>query len=251
MRGRRCPAEGVEAAAFVPSDAVCGFWKKGGGQKTCLSHSGVASGEGEKVWSPKLPFAPPDPLCLLSVEANEWWINLGSPLANWDDPLQNLPEVCIPLGATETHDSHRAELMCLNCRGLVFFQIFPVLCFNGSESNTSTSRRKAPPFHKQSFFTILISPNGNTTLFPGCTRQRVISTAVREPSHLHIWIPNHKAFMFVLAMCQQGPSDKCFFSSFPPVSVFCVDLRWLRSSCAVPHFVGSLQKQLDFWSLGC
>lgn len=68
----------------------------------CLSHSGVASGEGEKVWSLKLPSAPPDPLCLLSVEANEWWINLGSPLANWDDPPQNLPEVCIPLWCNQT-----------------------------------------------------------------------------------------------------------------------------------------------------
>lgn len=106
----------------------CSLWscpwllKKGGGQKTCPSHSGVASGEGEKVWSPKLLFAPPDPLCLLSVEANEWWINLGSPLANWDDPLQNLPEVCIPLGATETQILIvHPELTCLNCRGFISF----------------------------------------------------------------------------------------------------------------------------------
>lgn len=108
----------------------CCLWllKKGEGLKTCLSHSGVASAEGEKVWSPKLPFAPPDPSCLLSVEANEWWINLGSPLANWDDPLQNLPEVCIPLDTTKTQILIvHPKLACLNCRVIYLF-IFLYCC---------------------------------------------------------------------------------------------------------------------------
>lgn len=110
MRRRRCPAEGTQAAAFVPSHAFLGFWKWGEGRKRAFLVPGWPVERGEKVWSPKLPFAPLEPLCLLSVEANEWWINLGSPLANWDDPPtppENLPEVCIPLSATETN-SHRA-----------------------------------------------------------------------------------------------------------------------------------------------
>lgn len=128
--------------------------KKGGGQKTCLSYSGVASGKGEKVWSPQLPFAPPEPLCLLSVEANEWWINLGSPLANWDDPLQNLPEVCIPLGTTETQNLIvHAELTQLKCRHLIF----------------------------KFFFFQPGNRLENTSLFRGCTRQRAIWAVTREP----------------------------------------------------------------------
>lgn len=81
MRGRRCPAEGGEAVAFVPSDAVHGFWKRGEGRKCAFLIQGWLVERERKCEVLNSPLLPPT-LCVSYL-----W-KLMSDGLTWDHPWQ-------------------------------------------------------------------------------------------------------------------------------------------------------------------